>query len=193
MSDPTPGAMPTPEPFTRTVRLGTIPHHRDGAPPVPVFAQIRWDGERLAISGVEGPKSNGNAYGSCGQIEMSYRTAEERANLTPGDGWTAEDVGRFFDVWRRWHLNDMCAGSPAQSEHLRTLEAEGRGFTGCPVSHYDWARAELAAVGLHPDPGYLHDGKPYAYGSAWLREDVPADVLGWLYDRPQVRRMPAWV
>ncbi len=188
MNDPIPGNAPTPTfpPFTRTVRLGSILTH--GGARVSVYAQIRWDGARLSISGVEGPQSNGNAYGSCGQIIMSYRTAEERAKIKPAPGWAAESIGRFFDLWGRWHLNDMRAGSPAQRERLAGLT-----FPGYPASHYEWACAELSAAGLHPDPGYLHNGEPYAYGSAWLAEDVPADVLAELAAFPEADRSPAWV
>jgi len=33
----------------------------------------------------------------------------------------------------------------------------------------------------------------YKYGSAWLREDVPADVLAWIESRPDTDKNPAWV
>lgn len=33
----------------------------------------------------------------------------------------------------------------------------------------------------------------YGYGTAWLREDVPQDVLDWLFALPDTRRRPAWV
>lgn len=47
----------------------------------------------------------------------------------------------------------------------------------------------------HPD-GLL--GKPcpecgYKYGAAWLREEVPADVLEWLYNLPETTNRPAWI
>lgn len=81
-------------------------------------------------------------------------------------------VERIHAVWERWHLNDMRAGSPRQQAYLKTQT-----FPGYPTSHYDWARGVLAAAGLQPDTEYLHNGKPYSYGSAWLREELPADVI----------------
>lgn len=47
----------------------------------------------------------------------------------------------------------------------------------------------------HPD-GIL--GKPcpvcgYKYGTSWLKEDVPEDVLQFLYNLPDTTREPAWV
>jgi hypothetical protein len=75
---------------------------------------------------------------------------------------------RMLAIWREWHLNDMTAGSPAQNAHLKTLGA---------YQSYDWALMHLAAVGLNPDPNYRHNGKPYHYGSAWLKRELPADVV----------------
>jgi hypothetical protein len=47
----------------------------------------------------------------------------------------------------------------------------------------------------HPE-GVLSKPCPvcgYKYGSAWLREEVPADVLEWLSELPDTDRQPAWV
>lgn len=73
---------------------------------------------------------------------------------------------RMVEVWKRWHLNDMRAGSPAQEQYLREHPIS----YVYPTSHYDKASEVLEAAGLNPDNGYK-------YGSAWLREDLPADVL----------------
>jgi hypothetical protein len=67
----------------------------------------------------------------------------------------------------------MTAGSPAQHEWLRLNPVTAV----YPESHYEKASAALAAVGLDPDPGYLHNGKPYRYGHAWLMRTIPADVV----------------
>lgn len=54
----------------------------------------------LSITGVVGPKSNGDAY-EAGQCCDTVR------QCTPGAGWTADMVARLCDIWQRWHLNDM--------------------------------------------------------------------------------------
>jgi len=33
----------------------------------------------------------------------------------------------------------------------------------------------------------------YKYGSAWLKEDVPADVIDWLFNLPAAEKIAAWV
>jgi hypothetical protein len=82
-------------------------------------------------------------------------------------------LGRIVEIWKCWHLNDLTAGSPAQETYLRLNPVNAV----YPTSHYEEACKVLAAVGLNPDPNYLHNGKPYAYGSAWLHESLPPDVI----------------
>lgn len=92
------------------------------------------------------------------------------------DQMTAEDRAlwrRIRQVWKRWHLNDMRAGSPRQEEWLRDHPVS---YTYLQ-SHYDAAVAALTKAGLYPDTEYLRNGEPYRYGSAWLFEPVPAEIL----------------
>ena len=78
-----------------------------------VFVEVEYsttpDGGRLSITGVEGPKNNGDARGSCGQI---VDTLSRLKSLSPG--WTPEQVVRLRAEWERWHLNDMRAGCEHQ-------------------------------------------------------------------------------
>lgn len=78
---------------------------------------------------------------------------------------------RMAEIWKRWHLNDMCAGSPAQSEYLRQHPIDDW------LHWHEKACEALRHAGLNPDPNYLHEGKPYVYGRAWLKEDIPPDVI----------------
>lgn len=68
---------------------------------VPVFCKIELLEGKLSITGVVGPKSNGNCYGSCGQCSDEVRTG------TPTKNWTDEMLQKFCDIWDEWHLNDM--------------------------------------------------------------------------------------
>jgi hypothetical protein len=171
--------------FKKVSRLGRV--RLWGTQTAHLFVNIEWDGKRLSITGVEGPKANGNARGSCGQIIMSEWDLVEYAS-----GWDAETVTKFRDIWERWHLNDMKAGSPAQMAHLEALPKWTYGEGGFK-SHYEWALAQLSEAGLQPDPNYEHNGKPYSYGSAWLKEEVPTDVVAWLKALPDADIQPAWV
>lgn len=81
-------------------------------------------------------------------------------------GWGFAKVAAFRAIWKRWHLNDM----RAECEHQR---ARGETWNTHPMT-------------VCPDCGYK-------LGSAWLHEDVPADVIEWLKALPDTDREPAWV
>lgn len=87
-------------------------------------------------------------------------------DLNPAPGWTRNKIRDFLNVWNLWHLNDM----KAECEHQRA-----RGET--------WKTHPEA---ICPDCGYK-------LGSAWLREEVPADVVDFLLKLPNTDKQPAWV
>lgn len=80
---------------------------------------------------------------------------------------------RMVAVWKEWHLNALTAGSPAQTAWIASNPLD----TTYPKSHYTVYRDALTDAGLNPDPNYLHNGKPYAYGSSWLMRDLPDEVI----------------
>lgn len=126
-------------------------------------AEIRFDDEngKLSICGI-------CRYGA-GQCQDQLM-----ANYaTPAKGFTQEMVCKLYHTWERWHLNDMRAGTLTQEAAVR--EWCGRGNT------YDYDRVcnYLKSIGLLYDEGYK-------YGSSWLKEEVPDDVLEWLFTLPGV-------
>lgn len=146
-----------------------------------VFVTVKWDGKRLSMTGVTGPRSNGDASGSCGQNVADITSKD----FAPAAGIDADHLAR---LWNSWHLNDMKAGCEHQRAnwHLKA--------TAEPSSLPDWSgnridgRPMLSWVtqSEHPE-GML--SKPcevcgYKYGSAWLHEDVPASVIEWLKALP---------
>lgn len=161
-----------------------------------VFVEIKWSnrlnphrGPDLSITGVVGPRKDGNCFGSCGQIDPI--AIDE---LAPG--WTVEMVAKLNEIWGRWHLNGMRAGSPRQEAHLRQLKAGGaepwrdsdpRWTPSNVPDHYAWAQIVLAEAGLQPDLEFNHPTKnvPYMYGHAWISEELPAEVLDWLFALPE--------
>lgn len=67
------------------------------------FAKIKWDGIKLSITSVIGPRPNGAAIGNCGQCINDVR--QGRPNET--DGWTTEMLNQLCDIWAHYHLNNM--------------------------------------------------------------------------------------
>ena len=82
---------------------------------------------------------------------------------------------------------DSHAGSKAQRALLNSLEArqeralaqkhwplyaEKHGLNPgrYGFDYHEWAKYWLTQAGLQPDPNYIRDGKPYSYGSAWVKD-----------------------
>lgn len=131
-----------------------------------LYYTIKWDGKRLSITGVEGPRYNGDCSGSCGTIHDSILRLDSYTEFFSPESGNRQ---KFYDIARRWHLNNMRAGTPLQESCLRE-----NGFTG----DYESVCNFLQSRGLLVDNGYH-------YGTKWLHEDVPQDVLKWLYDLPE--------
>jgi hypothetical protein len=177
------------ESFKKTVRLGTNPEYFRGS----VFCKIKFTDGKLSIQGVEGPRLGGNCAGACGQIG-SHMDAAYIAGMNFAPGWNADLMTKFVAVWNAWHLNDMQPGTPAQMAYLKTQKWGGTG------DHYIWACTVLKEAGLNPDNSLEVLARSskfppvgYVYGSAWLKVDVPVDVLEFLKGLPDTDATPAWV
>jgi len=236
--------------FKHHLLIGTLPDLGK------VFVTVEYSSDgKLSLTGVEGPKPNGDAKGSCGQIIIGFKEYDARGYLTldeitPADGWTPESIRRLFDVWAAWHGNDMQAGC----EHQRVIDTtrqvevvsyklthnamalrtntrhaaaqaalKGESFNPTATARalaelnnwysdihtlpdadsplfdcYEVSKRETKAVGWltqdeHPD-GML--SRPcgvcgYKYGSAWLKMDVPSDVVEWLCGLPTDDPLPS--
>ncbi len=141
--------------FTKTLRVGVGPHGS-------VFCLIKYANGKLSITGVEGPCSNGDCKGLCGQI---VRHEWEINQYAPG--WDEEMEAVLRSLWAEWHLNDMRSGC----EHQRAL---------------GWVK-----YNEHPSEPCPQCG--YKFGSAWLFEPVPGEVIQWLKALPNTDKTPNWI
>lgn len=78
-----------------------------------------------------------------------------------------KEVQLITKLWKKYHLNDMNAGTPRQTEHLKSLGE---------YKDYDWACEELKKVGLYADAEFSPNN-PYKYGTAWLFREIPQNDL----------------
>lgn len=136
----------------------------------------------LSFTGVEGPKSDGDCLGACGQTEMHYTPDYLDEFFKPAEsaGWTREKFDRLLTLWREYHLNNMKAGC----EHQEAL-----GWSCCK-SHSvpgDDARVERLDNGVYTEFRYYFTvvncttgvkeevlypvlaGKPYKFTSNRIR------------------------
>ena len=127
-----------------------------------VYIRILFKDKRLSIVGVDRPLRNGDCVGNCCQIVDDIHRIKN-----PKIGRST--LLKVQQIWKRWHLNDMRAGNPVQEEFLR---ANGR------CQDYTETCKKLEEAGI-----LEHDG--YRYGSKWLFEEVPQDVLEFLNTLPE--------
>lgn len=158
--------------MTKIIRIGQ-------GPAGSIYCKIKFTDGNLSITGVEGPMSNGDCKGSCGQIDSTIKSYKPH-EITFAPGWDQQNLSEFLEIWDRWHLNDLRAGNPEQESYLR---ANPVSFT-YPESHYEAATKALDAAGLNSG---------YKYGSAWLHEAVPDSVISFLSSLPDANFKPAWV
>lgn len=228
-----------------------------GAVKARAFCKIEFSADgRLSISGVIGPMRSGNCKGSAGQCVEEIRAGE------PTDGWTAEMLQKFCDIWDEWHLNDMRPYCQHQKElgwdklagkevtlYNYTLSTEAskkkraaenaalaalkKGETFAPTEEQVKYAALPYSITTHEELsgnalndyqpkkplsdtdghftqkktlGWLHPsehpdgilGRPcpvcgYQYGHEWKKEEVPQEVIDWLFNLPTTTITPAWV
>lgn len=150
----------------------------------PVFIRVQITEGRLSITGVQGPRQSGNAWGGCGQIDMEYAHRNPADNdprytdpihahdLRFATHWNAIAWWGLLEIWKKRHLNDM----QAACEHQRAL---GWKYD----THHDLTTGEGEAC---PTCGYK-------IGSQWLKSDIPMEVIAFLESLPETDRTPAWV
>jgi len=165
-----------------------------------IFCHITYKDGRLSITGVEGPKSNGGCYGSCGQIDNIIMRQLDR--ITYLEPWDAEKAFGFTEVWNAYHLNDMTAGCDHQRamhwdtrriDDIKPSNAYGNFFEKQSTPSWNllgWITQKENPSGLLLRPCPVCG---YRYGSKWLRRDIPADVLTYLEALPESARKPAWI
>lgn len=152
----------------------------------------RWE---LSITGVHGPRANGNAYGDCGQNINDLRES------TPAKAWTVEMRDRLVEIWEAWHLNGMRAGCVHQRaagwdkrpiDPSKPTDTYGIHFEGQRHPSWNmltWVRPDEHPGGLMTVPC---EECGYKYGTSWLHEPVPGDVLTWLHDLPEAEKDHPW-
>jgi len=83
---------------------------------------------------------------------------------------------QIYNIWKLYHLNDMNAGSPKQNDVIDKY------FNNNPFPHdYDLICMALKSIDLLEDKSFIHKDKPYRYGSAWLKTEIPPNIIKQVY------------
>jgi hypothetical protein len=149
-----------------TIDFGKVDYNNSGRKNCRVTVEVSLEDGRLSICGsIWNPRET--------DIYSGGQNIDEIAKLLRGNA----RIQRIKAVWERWHLNDLRAGTPAQMAYLREHPVNAV----YPESHYKKASKVLTDAGLNPDGGYK-------YGFAWLKEELPADVVAMVENQFQVAK-----
>ena len=91
-----------------------------------------------------------------------------------------EDKDTFevlYDLWRKYHLNSMHAGTPEQEAVIKAWESEGNTYdykVACDVLKQK-GLYEVNYTGL--TIGKRYNNEPYKYGHGWVIQELPGDVV----------------
>jgi hypothetical protein len=96
----------------------------------------------------------GGRMESCGQVYDAVR-ALFKDNVS---------IQMICDIWQRWHLNDLKAGTREQNAVIDKVFSDEHRY------NYDEACEVLKEKNLYVDRGYK-------YGSEWLVEPLPQDII----------------
>lgn len=180
-----------------SVRVGTLPAEYGAGRTRPILTiDVELTNDRLSIS-ADLRRPGAFDIDAGGQMDKTIREALDADTINYASGWTAERLRELLDIWARWHLNDMraecehqragvavddddvSAGTPWNARPIdptRPTNAYGRHYPGQHSSSWNmlaWVRRDEHPHGLlsYPCPTC-----GYKYGSAWLTEEIPADV-----------------
>ena len=70
----------------------------------------------------------------------------------------------ILQLWRKYHLNGMNAGTEEQTEAVEEWKAQGNAYDYTKVCDY------LKEIGLYE---VEYEGTPYRYGTGWLYREIP--------------------
>ena len=79
----------------------------------------------------------------------------------------------IYDMWKKYHLNDLHAGTPEQETLLKEAVKNGE-LSSYGANNYKETCEYLKQHNLYE---VEVKGKPYRYGSGWLFEEIPLEDL----------------
>ena len=88
---------------------------------------------------------------------------------------------KIYRLWKLYHLNDLHAGTIEQEEALDKWWASSKDNID---RDYHKDCEYLKSIGLYEVD---YNGKPYRYGTAWLKRDIPEEDLNQIKELLETR------
>ena len=138
-----------------TIKLGKIDGYGNGRKMclAEIEIELTDDGKFSVCGG--GWNSRGTDYmigGQCLDELAQYSSIKNNSKFKQAYEW-----------WKKWHLNDMHAGTEKQEQAL-----EDAGMTNW-ANEYSKCCDYLESIGLLYDNGYK-------FGTSWLKREIPAEI-----------------
>lgn len=140
------------------IMLKNIEFYTANREKVKIIVELRNDDHGHRELSIVGEITNERRYGQC------YQAIRELVEQHGSGSRNKDQILKLLDIWERWHLNDMRAGTPRQTEIIRPWLKRN------PNKDYTEQCDYLFSHGMLIDDGYK-------YGTAWLYEPLPDDVI----------------
>lgn len=173
---------------------------------VPVYAHIQFDGKVLSLTGAVNPlREDADA---CGQVQSyllndvvclkdlynddkSYDLTEEFSKQA--EFWDTNAVSELYRIWKIWNLNDLRPYCSCQRDLGWRIIGDKRVTITNSITDKEEQRLLGHLTKEHHPAGLLGEPCPkcgYKYGSQWLKEEIPNDVIEWLDSLLEVDEVP---
>lgn len=138
-----------------TIKLGKIDGYGNGRKTCRVTVEVELDDKNVFTASADIWNSRGTGIIRCGQCldELAqYSSIKNNPKFK-----------QVYEWWKKWHLNDMHAGTEKQEQAL-----EDAGLTGW-ANEYSNRCDYLESIGLLYDNGY-------EFGTSWLKREIPDEI-----------------
>tara|TARA_R100000808_G_C2017865_1_gene67451 strand:+ start:42 stop:518 length:477 start_codon:yes stop_codon:yes gene_type:complete len=146
----------------KTFDLGKIDYNDTGRKINRVEIDVKLSDGRLSISGNVWNMHETDSI-SCGQNLDGLKPYFKYNKL----------FNKLWLLWKEYHLNDLQAGTTLQMAHINRVKNKFD-HSDHSIDWYSWACDELGKVGLLTT---TYKGKPYKFGSQWIKKEIPQDVI----------------
>lgn len=153
----------------KTFEFGKIDYNGSGRKNCPVTVDVE----------LRTTKTGELEFSACGDIWNPRGTSVYSA------GQNLDEIAKYvktplfkeiYDLWKKWHLNTMHAGTERQEEALDAWHEKQKAEKPDAIILYDYRRdcEYLESIGLLFDE---INGKPYKYGCGWLTRVIPEETV----------------
>lgn len=118
-----------------------------------ITMELRHNKQNLPVLSICG-EVRGKMYGQC---------LDHIKECRKGDKFNYNLFGKLYKLWKKYHLNDMHAGTPKQEEYLKQTKDK---------HNYDYK----ICCDMLRDNRILYDNG-YKYGTGWIYKNIPNNAL----------------